>query len=391
MDEKPKNLNSYHSKIVGVTFEGRQDVINQMFGNEQLRFRREPENEYDPNAVAVDALVQAGADQERWLPIGYIARDKNSELAELLTDGRYASISVASITGGEYNVKTKKNNSFGVNVYIEHERKVNKSRSAHAVLVKDFFGNEIFYDPVLHEYTNALGEVYLSGSAFAGGDDFDADYWANEAVTRYKLDPSAKERIKAMWNTNGEASRTFGTALHAAIELYGEYHDIADIIDMDLKTGKRKELSKGVEKNSALSKLPYLNKVARTFFTEERKAEQAYYEVLVVDHKNKRAGRIDRLVIYEDGTFAIRDMKTNGKIGVPEKRGYTKQLSFYADLVIANGRELTKVKPIAIHHWTEEDWIDIPLDKIDTLEPEVKFVEPTPKLVTGESLSKFKA
>lgn len=60
MDEKPKNLNSYHSKIVGVTFEGRQDVINQMFGNEQLRFRREPENEYDSNAVAVDALVRGG-------------------------------------------------------------------------------------------------------------------------------------------------------------------------------------------------------------------------------------------------------------------------------------------------------------------------------------------
>ena len=389
MEEKPKNLNSYHSKIVGVTFEGRQDVINLMDKNTPLRFRREPENEFDPRAVAIDAHVMHVAPEPQWLPIGYIAKDKNAELAELLTDGKFASIKVSDITGGD--IQEGKRKSFGVNVYIEHERKTRNDRTAHAVLVKDFFGNEIFYDPVLHEYTNSLGEIYLSGSAFAGGDDFDADFWANEAVKRYKLDPSAKDRIKAMWNTNGDASRNFGTALHAAIELYGEYHDIADIIDMDLKTGKRKELSKGVEKNSALSKLPYLNKVARTFFTEERKAEVAYYEVLVVDHKNKRAGRIDRLVIYEDGTFAIRDMKTNGKIGVPEKRGYTKQLSFYADLVIANGRKLTKVKPIAIHHWTEEDWIDIPLDKIDTLEPEVKFVEPTPKLVTGESLSKFKA
>lgn len=386
MQDKPKNINSYHSKLVGVTFDARQDVINLMEKDTPLRFRREPENPHDANAVAVDAQVMHVAPMPEWLPIGYIARDKNSELAELLTDGKYASIKVSDITGGE--IVEGKKRSYGVNVYIEHERKTRSERSPNAVLVKDFFGNEIFYDPILHEYTNSLGEVYLSGSAYASDSEFDADYWAEDAVKRYKLDPSAKERIKAMWNTNGEASRAFGTALHAAIELYGEYHDIADIIDMDLKTGNRKKQPGGGAKNSALSKLPYLNKVARTFFTKERKEEVAYYEVLVVDHKNKRAGRIDRLVIYPDGTFAIRDMKTNGKIGVPEKRGYTKQLSFYADLVIANGRELTKENPIAIHHWTEDDWVDIQLEKIDTLEPEVVVSEPIPALETGKSLSR---
>jgi len=230
--------------------------------------------------------------------------------------------------------------------------------------------------------------VYLSGSAYASEDTFDAEYWAEDAVKRYKLNPSAKERIKAMWNTNGEASRSFGTALHAAIELYGQYHDIADIIDMDLKTGKRKKQPGGGQKNSALSKLPYLNKVARTFFTKERVKETAFYEVLIVDHKNKRAGRIDRLLVYPDGTFAIRDMKTNNKLSPNDKRGYTKQLSFYGDLVIANERELTKDNPIAIHHWTEDDWVDISLEKVDTLEPEVVASEPIPQLDTGKSLSR---
>ena len=386
MTDKPKNINSYHSKIVGVTFEGRQDVINLMDKDTPLRFRREPENPYDANAVAIDAQVMHVAPMPEWLPIGYIARDKNAELAELLTDGKYASIKVSDITGGE--VVEGKKRSFGVNVYIEHERKTRTDRSPNAVLVKDFFGNEIFYDPILHEYTNALGEVYLSGSAYASEDTFDADYWANDAVERYKLDPSMKDRIKAMWDTNGEASRSFGTALHAAIELYGAYHDVADIIDMDLKTGERKKQPGGGLKNSALSKLPYLNKVARAFFTKERLSEEAYYEVLVIDHKNRRAGRIDRLVLYPDGTFAIRDMKTNNKIAPKEIRGYTKQLSFYADIVIANGRELNKDNPIAIHHWTEDDWVDIPLKKIDTLEPEVVESEPTPQLETGTSLSR---
>lgn len=353
--EKPLNITSYYSKIVGVTFEGRQEVIDRLKGDEELRFRREPDNEYDSNAVAVDVLIG-----QNWLPIGYIARDKNAELAEVLTNGRYASIELSEITGGG-------DKSYGVNVYIEYERPRKLERSPNAVLVTDFFGNEIFYDPILHEYTNALGEVYLSGSAYAGDDEFDADYWANEAATRYGLGADAVDRIKAMWNTNGEASRAFGTALHAAIELYGQYHDLADIIDMDLKTGKRKKLDAKTEKNSALSKLPYLNKVAKKFFTKTRLKEKAYYEVLLVDHKNKRAGRIDRLLVYPNGSYAIRDMKTNNKLAPKDLRSYTKQLSFYADLILANGKQLAKKKPIAIHHWNENTWKDVPLEKVDTL------------------------
>ncbi len=113
---KPLNLTSYHSKIVGVTFEGRQEVIARLKGDEQLRFRREPENEYDPNAVAIDVYGfidgngrpnskswddngEHGIHRE-WSPIGYIARDKNAELAQVLTDNRFASIKMSDITGG---------------------------------------------------------------------------------------------------------------------------------------------------------------------------------------------------------------------------------------------------------------------------------------------------
>ncbi len=369
------NKNSYNSKLVGVTFEGRQDIISNLHGDEEVRFRREPENEYDPNAVAVDVAVERNAEGDRdWHPIGYIAKDKNSELAKLLTEGKEAEIRITSITGGE-------GKSYGVNVYIEHERERKLERSAGAVLVKDFFGNEIFYDPDLHEYTSALGEVYLSGSAYASDEDFDGEYWANDAVQRYGLPEEAKDRILAMWDTNGEASRSFGTAIHAAIELYGAYHDIADVIDMDKKTGKRKKLDAKTEKNSALSKLPLLKEITENFFTEERLAEFAHYEVLVVDHKNKRAGRIDRLVILEDGRFEVRDMKTNFKLAPKDLRGYAKQLSFYADLIVANNGILGD-NPTVIHHLKSTTWEDIKLEKVDTLE-----VVEEPELLSSKSLS----
>lgn len=358
--DKPLNLNSYHSKIVAVTFENRQDVIGLMSGNEQLRFRREPENQYDSNAVAVDALVLHVADRHEWLPIGYIAKDKNSELAKVLTDGRYASIKLSEITGGG-------DKAYGINVYIEHERERQKSRTHNAKLVKDFFGNEIFYDDELHEYTNALGEVYLSASSFASDDNFDAEHHAKAYVEKYKLQPEAKQQIKNMWECNAEASRSFGTALHKAIELYGTYHEIADIVDMDLITGERKKLDSKTLKNSALSKLPYLKKVALKFFTKARKKETAYYEVLVVDHKNKRAGRIDRLLLLPNGAYEVRDMKTNNKMSAADKRSYAKQLSFYADLLLAN-HCLLGDNPTVIHHWTGETWKDIALEKVDTFD-----------------------
>lgn len=242
-----------------------------------------------------------------------------------------------------------------------------KAANPKRVLLKDLFGNEIFYDEEAHEYTNALGEVYLSGSVYAEEAPFDGEYWAQEFVDKYGLKPEDKERIIAMWECNGNASSSFGTALHAAIELYGTYRDIADVIDIDLKTSKRKKLDAKTEKNSAMSKLPYLKDVVKDFFTPERLAEKARYEVLVVDHKNKRAGRIDRLIQLKDGSFEIRDMKTNNKILKKERDTYTKQLSFYGDILLANGAKLGS-NPIVLHHWVDNTWKDIKLEKINTLE-----------------------
>ncbi len=254
------------------------------------------------------------------------------------------------------------------NKYSEKAKIGNEKRSITPgrVLLKDLFGNEIFYDDSTHEYTNALGEVYLSGSQYAKEEDFDGEYWADVFVKKYGLKEEDKQRILAMWGTNGDVSTSFGTALHAAIELYGTYKDLADIIDIDLKTGERKWLDKKTEKNSALTKLPYLQSAVTSFFTPERLEENAQYEVLVVDHKNKRAGRIDRLLTLPDGSYEIRDMKTNSSIKKKERDIYTKQLSFYGDIILANNAKLG-ANPILLHHFTNHAWEDIKLEKIDTL------------------------
>ena len=258
------------------------------------------------------------------------------------------------------------------NEYAEKGKKIGAEKrvvSKGRVLEKDIFGNEIFYDDDKHEYTNSLGEVYLSGSKYAESKDenkFNADSQSEGMVARYSLPVSAQDEIRAMWKLNGFVSATYGTALHAAIELYGRYIQLANKVDVDLRTGLRKKLSAKVEKNSALTNIPHLREAVLAYFDDIRSAQDSQYEVLVVDHKNKRAGRIDRLVTEPSGSFLIRDIKSNYKIVKKDRDTYSKQLSFYGDIIKANGGVLGG-NPLMLEHFTGGEWKNIPLEKVDTL------------------------
>jgi len=343
------NKTSYHSKLVGVTFEGRQEIIARLIGDEPLRFRREPDNEYDNKAVAVDALLTVDVSDdtnnadvaviEDWFPIGYIARDKNKELASVLDAGKEASIKIYDITGGD-------EKSYGVNVYIEYEKERELVRSKTAFKVKDIFGNEIFYDDVTHKYTNALGEVYMSGSKFADqfGQPFDAQMISGKIASKFGLGPEEHQAIQDMWKLKAEASASFGTAIHAALELYGKYKDLAESIG----------------KETHFHDNPVLNQAVELFYKEHPETANVGYECLVVDHKMKRAGRIDRLEYEEDGVW-ITDFKTNFDIQKSLKK-YWLQLSFYAAIVQANGQAVLGLK---IYHYTGNKWVTIESQVID--------------------------
>ena len=71
--------------VAGVTFEGRQDIRKRYSGHTATaRFKREPENKYDPNAVAV---VLGFNDK-----IGYVKRADAPLLAECLAAGMVSDV-----------------------------------------------------------------------------------------------------------------------------------------------------------------------------------------------------------------------------------------------------------------------------------------------------------
>jgi len=91
------------SKVAGVTFGNRQQYIKSLSAGDPLCLRRERQNQYDPNAIAVYDSMEHH--------LGYVPKDLASKLAPLMDSGEQLQVNVSSVTGGNgYN--------YGLNIKI---------------------------------------------------------------------------------------------------------------------------------------------------------------------------------------------------------------------------------------------------------------------------------
>lgn len=212
-----------------------------------------------------------------------------------------------------------------------------------------FDGTTVMYDDAAHRYVDESGVEYMSGSRFAKQfeHDFPKDAILPGYAERYKVRES---EVEGMWEAKGDASTTFGTAMHQALETYGKYWKIAEACGKD-----------------PLEMIPAtLRPAVAAFFTDERKTEDALYELIAIDGNKHRCGQLDRVVIVdrENKILDIEDYKTNSelfKVETPKTlkapyshlpnmaaARYTIQLSFYKAIVESKG---WKVRSIKLHHW----------------------------------------
>jgi hypothetical protein len=214
-------------------------------------------------------------------------------------------------------------------------------------------GAEVIFDPIAHTYHDRQGNQYQGGSTFAGRfkAPFPGEIIAGKMAIKHGVEA---QKILDMWALNAEASSTFGTSVHAALQLYGEYLDLS----RSVKDGSDE---------SALTANPVLRPIVEAFFTEERRAEKAFYEEFVADSRTRSCGLIDRLVADDDGLW-VEDFKTNTSVDKSETilepfkdviphtslGAFLLQLSYYAKILIDHGRI---VKGLRIHHFTGSEWI----------------------------------
>ena len=95
---------SFHTKLAGVTFEGRQDALEHLSATTPLRIERQPENPYDANAIAVF--------DPRGVQIGFFNRRLAAALAPTIDKGVAYDVEVTDVTGGQ------PGQSMGVNVLV---------------------------------------------------------------------------------------------------------------------------------------------------------------------------------------------------------------------------------------------------------------------------------
>jgi single-stranded-DNA-specific exonuclease len=100
------DASGFNTKVVGVTFEGRQDIVSSLRPGEALELRRDAANLHDPNAIGV------------WygsLQLGFVRREIAARIAPNVDGGERYAAQVTAVTGGG-------TRSFGINVYVTRVR-----------------------------------------------------------------------------------------------------------------------------------------------------------------------------------------------------------------------------------------------------------------------------
>ncbi len=95
-DEEYKNIgdaDSFYSKIAGVTFDGRQDILVNLEAGTRLDLIREPDNPHDENAIRID--------DENGNNLGYIKAAMAKHLAPVMDSGCEYKVKVTEVTGKE--------------------------------------------------------------------------------------------------------------------------------------------------------------------------------------------------------------------------------------------------------------------------------------------------
>ena len=96
-------INSFYTKVVGVTYGNIQNILPQLQIGTPLAFFREPNNAYDKNAIRVECNGNN---------IGHLSADIASELSPIIDRGGIVTGQIESITGGG-------GKSYGCNISIK--------------------------------------------------------------------------------------------------------------------------------------------------------------------------------------------------------------------------------------------------------------------------------
>ncbi len=148
------NLEHFYTKIVGVTYENRQNLIKNIRAGEELFLLQDKDNPYDKSAVAV--IDRSGN------RLGFLKKELAHRISNNIKNGWKYSVQVSSITGGG-------TLNYGVNILVtvqsKPKLKINKSIDVYEEDDKFYELDEIDYGS---DYISSNESVCDSCSGYPG-------------------------------------------------------------------------------------------------------------------------------------------------------------------------------------------------------------------------------
>lgn len=341
---------SYFTKVVGVTFEGRQEALGAMRRNTKLRLRQEPENPVDSSAIAVDARISGV-----WVAIGYIAATKTSQLNEVMMNGEVPVVALREVTGGA------NGKNYGANISISYGDEEEAVKPNLTKLIPTIGEGYVMFDAVGHVYYDEDGNQMVSGSVFDGDHKPEVDFSYPAAALAKTTGVSADE-ILALWDDHKNIAADYGKVIHKALEIYINNVRTMETID------KAKQ-----RVHSARHYMPEtLGSAVNSFFgrpgygIEYAKESSAEVFVRYKDH----CGFIDMLHLNADGSLtmhdhkAIRELKEVKYAKYGKQNMYTLQQNFYREIVENCGEKVSDMV-LEVYDSLSGDWTTTPVKRID--------------------------
>jgi hypothetical protein len=137
-DEDQENSNDnpddFFTKVAGVRSgsdrKQKQEAIGKLAVGSPLRLEREPDNEFDPNAIKIMTLDG--------VQLGYLNEYRAETIFALMDQGHSYQAVVSSVTGGQVSTRTGKPRGMGVNIRVRRMAGSAKPARSKAAKAEEF-------------------------------------------------------------------------------------------------------------------------------------------------------------------------------------------------------------------------------------------------------------
>lgn len=317
-------------KAVGLSF---RHVTEKLERGDKVKLVPEPDNKFDPNALAIQTLDGA--------MLGYVGK-KDKLRSKIRERALKEEVQLPVLVANYYEEgqdKLWESVEVGDLVQLWLTARSKKEEETTYKEIESFTGETVLWSEYHHSCIDLKGNELLGGSSYAKQfeRDFDQESVAEKYAEKHGLNV---DDVIEYWTSLGGVSADYGTSIHRALEHYSK----------SIKNFTHEE---------SLPRIPHLREAVKQFLKVSNFTD-CIAEPLITDVEMGMSGWIDNLRFIDEKTVRIEDFKTNTfkdrdyySKWKPKLKLYKHQLDFYGTILENHGY---KVLPHVIWHWHEGKW-----------------------------------